>query len=221
MSSPAPDPPSTPPSAPPIFLPSFGGYLGQPDGLPGVSFWPRVGARAIDAVLHYVVSFFSGILFVILLAAASGGHISPELSFKMRHTDLTGVFLALLGSVAYHVICSSIHGSSLGKLALSLVVVQEDGSPCRFGSAVIRELAYFVDGLFFGLIGYLAMQKTPQEQRHGDEWAHTVVRKRASLPPEKCAWRRPIYSGIDVSGHGGRGAGDGRFATRDQLVIGE
>jgi uncharacterized RDD family membrane protein YckC len=181
MSSPA----SDPPSGPPILLTSLGGYLGPEGGLQGVSFWPRVGARVIDLIVHYCVSFFAGILFVILLAAASGGHISPVLFFKMRHTGFTGFFLALLGSVAYHVICTSIHGSSLGKLALSMVVVQEDGSPCRFGPAVIRELGYFVDALFFGLIGYFAMQKTPQEQRHGDEWAHTVVCKRSSLAPEK------------------------------------
>ena len=185
MSSLAPDPPSAPPSASPILLPSFGGYLGAPGGLPGVSFWPRVGARVIDLILHYVVSFFAGVLFGILAAAASGGYISPEFAYKMRHVGLPGFVLALLGSVAYHVICASIHGSSLGKLALSMVVVQEDGSPCRFGSAVIRELAYFVDALFFGLIGYFAMQKTPQEQRHGDEWAHTVVCRRSDVAPEK------------------------------------
>jgi uncharacterized RDD family membrane protein YckC len=181
MSSPAPDSPSVPP----LLLPSFGGYLGQPGGLEGVSFWPRVGARVIDLLVHYIVSFFAGVLFVILLVAASGGHISPETAFKMRHTGFTGFFLAMAGAFAYHVICTSIHGSSLGKLVLSMVVVQEDGSPCRFGPAVIRELGYYVDGLFFGLIGYFAMQKTPQEQRHGDEWAHTVVCKRSSLAPEK------------------------------------
>ena len=182
MSTPAPDPPSAPPS---ILMPSFGGYLVEPGGLEGVTFWPRVAARLIDLVVHYCVSFFAGLLFVILLAAASGGHIPRELLFRIRHTGFTGFFLALLGSVAYHVICTTVHGSSLGKLAFSMVVVQEDGSPCRFGPAVIRELGYFVDALFFGLIGYFAMQKTLQEQRHGDEWAHTVVCKRSSLAREK------------------------------------
>jgi hypothetical protein len=28
------------------------------------------------------------------------------------------------------------------------------------------------------------MQKSVLEQRHGDEWAHTVVCKRSALPPE-------------------------------------
>jgi hypothetical protein len=28
------------------------------------------------------------------------------------------------------------------------------------------------------------MQKSPQEQRHGDEWAHTIVCKRSDAPPQ-------------------------------------
>src|SRR5258708_37280109 len=58
------------------------------------------------------------------------------------------------------------------------------GSPCGFGPAVIRNLAYFIDALFFGLIGYMAMQKSPQQQRYGDQWAHTLVAKRALIPPQ-------------------------------------
>lgn len=66
-----------------------------------------------------------------------------------------------------------------------MVVVQEDGAPCRLWPAVIRELGYFVDALFFGLIGYLAMQKTLKEQRHGDEWAHTIVCERSAVAPDR------------------------------------
>jgi hypothetical protein len=49
------------------------------------------------------------------------------------------------------------------------------------GSAWIRSFAYFIDALFFGLIGYFNMQKNPQRQRHGDEWAHTVVCRRSNV----------------------------------------
>jgi len=66
-----------------------------------------------------------------------------------------------------------------------MVVVQEDGTPCRFRSAIIRELAYFLDSLFFGLIAYFEMQKSMKEQRYGDEWAGTVVCKRSAVSPER------------------------------------
>ena len=91
----------------------------------------------------------------------------------------------MLGFVVYNVVCVSMHGSTLGKRLLSFVVVQESGLRCRMGPAIIRELSYFIDTLFFGLVGYLAMQKTYQEQRYGDQWAHTVVARRASVIPEQ------------------------------------
>jgi uncharacterized RDD family membrane protein YckC len=182
MSAPAPEFPEAAASTTTF---SFGGYASEPTGLAGVSFWPRVGARLIDLAVHYCVSFAAGIFFTILLAAASGGHIPVWVLVKLRNLGATGFVFSLLGSFAYQVVCLAVHGSTLGKRTLGMVVVQEDGTPCRLWPAIIRELGYFVDALFFGLIGYLAMQKTLKEQRHGDEWAHTVVCKRSAVAPEQ------------------------------------
>jgi uncharacterized RDD family membrane protein YckC len=55
----------------------------------------------------------------------------------------------------------------LGKRLLSLQVLQDDGSRCRLLSAVIRELGYFVDVLFFGLIAYMTIQESSQYKRLG------------------------------------------------------
>ena len=180
MSTPAPDP------AQPLFSPSFGGYTGQPGAIPGVGFWPRVGARIIDLLVHYMVVLCASFLFGLLLAVAAiiTHQPLPLLTAKLRHMGLMGSLFVLMGSIAYHAICEGVHGSTAGKLALGMVVLQEDGTPCRFKAALIRTLAYFVDALFFGLIGYFAMQKTPQQQRHGDDWAHTIVCKRSAAPPE-------------------------------------
>jgi len=166
-------------------VPTFGGYAPQPAQLQGVTFWPRVGARVIDLIVHYVVGFLSGILFVIILVIASGGHASPVALARLQHTGIGGFLFALLGSFAYHLVFTTLHGSTVGKIMLSMVVVQDDGSPCRFTSALIRELAYFVDAMFFGIIGYSAMKDTVEQQRHGDNWAHTIVCKRALIPAEK------------------------------------
>ncbi len=104
--------------------------------------------------------------------------------YRLKQITLASFLLALLGSIAYHTICEGLHGSTLGKRLLSMAVVQADGSPCELDSAAIRSFAYLVDSLFFGLVGYFAMQKTPQEQRHGDEWANTVVCKRSKIAPQ-------------------------------------
>lgn len=164
---------------------SFGGYALEPVGLVGVGFWPRVAARLIDSALHYGVSFAGGYTFRIMLIAASGGHIPLWVVAKFRHLGLTAYALGMLSFLAYNVVCVSMHGSTLGKRLLSMVVVQEDGTPCGVKSAIIREVAYYVDALFFGLIGYSAMEKSGKEQRYGDQWAETVVCKRSSLAPEQ------------------------------------
>jgi uncharacterized RDD family membrane protein YckC len=183
MSTPAPEPLPAPPAVESF---SFGGYVGTPGGIEGVGFWQRVGARIIDLLVHYFVSLCAGFLFGILLAiaAAMTGQSLPLLLAKQRqHSGIALFVLALLGSVVYHTICEGVHGSTLGKLIFSMTVMQEDGSPCRLKAALIRDLGYFVDSLFFGLIGFLSMQGSPQQQRHGDKWAHTIVCKRALVPP--------------------------------------
>jgi len=180
MSTPGPNP------VQPTFVPSFGGYAGQPGAIAGVGFWPRAVARIIDTLGHYFVVFFASFLFSLLLAIAALITHQPfqVLAAKLHHLGFMGFLFVLMGSIGYHTVCESVHGSTLGKLALGMVVIQEDGTPCRFKAALIRSLAYFIDSLFFGLIGYFAMQKTPQMQRHGDDWAHTIVCKRSAAPPE-------------------------------------
>jgi len=166
-----------------LSVPSFGGYA-QQEGLQGVSFWPRALARLIDSVIHYGVGFFVGILFAIMLAIASGGHVPPLVLRKVSHTGFPLFTAGVLGLAAYQMIFTAVHGSSVGKRILSIVVVREDGSPCGAKAAIIRELGFFVDSLFFGLIGYLAMQQNAQEQRYGDQWAETVACKRSEVTPQ-------------------------------------
>jgi len=168
-----------------LHLSALDSYLGQPAGLPGISFWPRVAARVIDTVLHYLLAFGGLFLVGFMLAVVAGlRHTSGQVLLGHRMPGKVPFVFALLGSVALEAICEGFHGSTPGKLVLSMVVVQEDGSPCRPGAAWIRSFAYFVDAIFFGLVGYFNMQKNPQQQRHGDEWAHTVVCQRWDVAPQ-------------------------------------
>jgi uncharacterized RDD family membrane protein YckC len=184
---PLPDPlPDLQPEPEGIHLSALDSYVARAGTLPGVSFWPRVGARVIDLIVHYFVALCSAFLFGILLAfVAALQHTTVRaLLAHRKRGSITMFALALLASVVFQAICEGIHGSSPGKRLFSIAVVQEDGSPCRMGSAWIRSFAYFIDSLFFGLVGYFNMQKTPQQQRHGDEWAHTVVCRRSNIAPQ-------------------------------------
>ena len=167
-----------------LAIPSFGGYAAPDAGLQGAPFWRRALARVIDYAVHYLTGWIAGLLFVFMLAIASGGRPPLWVLRRLSAVDLPMLLAALIGYALYQVICASICGSTLGKVLLSLQVVQDDGSPCRLKSAVIRELGYFVDALFFGLVGLMAMRDDPQQKRLGDQWAATIVCKRADVPPE-------------------------------------
>jgi uncharacterized RDD family membrane protein YckC len=161
---------------------SFGGYAAPISGFQGVTFWPRVLARLIDFVVHYITAFLAGFLFTLPLAIAAGGRPPAGVLQQVFQRHFATFVAGILGMFAYHVICTSIHGSTLGKLLLGMQVIQDDGSPCRPKSAILRELGYFVDALFFGLIGYFAMHEDPEQKRLGDGWADTIVCKRAQVP---------------------------------------
>jgi uncharacterized RDD family membrane protein YckC len=171
-----------------LAIPSFGGYSEPLSDFQGVTFWPRLLARVIDILVHYIAAVLAGFLFALILSIAAGG-VPPARVLQRTFQNNFAAFVAgLLGLFAYNVICTSVHGSTLGKLLLSMQVIQDDGSPCRPKSAIIRELGYFVDAMFFGVIGYFAMRDDPEQKRHGDEWADTIVCKRAQVPS---ASRRP------------------------------
>jgi uncharacterized RDD family membrane protein YckC len=179
--------PEQAPSPPPLPSLTFGGYAGQPGQLEGVGFWPRVLARVVDLVAHYFVMLFAGFGFGIMVGiAAVLTHTSTDAALAKFQGERFLPFLAgLVGATAYEIVCEAGHGSTLGKLVLGMTVVQEDGSFCRLGSAVKRSLAYYLDSLFFGLVGYFEMKGSPSEQRHGDKWAKTVVCKRSKLRPDQ------------------------------------
>ena len=161
---------------------AFGGSATPLSGFEGVTFWPRVLSRVIDFMVHYVTGILAGFLFALILTIAAGGRPPTPVLQRLFQPHYARFVAAILGLFAYNVICTSISGITLGKLLLRMQVIQDDGSPCRPKSAIIRELSYFVDLLFFGLIGYFAMRDDPEQQRLGDEWAGTIVSMRTRVP---------------------------------------
>src|ERR1035438_4027090 len=129
--------PDLPPEPEAIHLSALDSYAGQPGALPGVSFWPRAGARVIDMVVHYCISICSGFLVGIMVTiVAVLQHTSAKALLAHQSRASLALFASsLLGSVVLEAVCEGFHGSTLGKLLLSKIVVQEDGSPCRLGSA--------------------------------------------------------------------------------------
>ncbi len=181
--------PKLPSDVPPAQDPTdftLGGYTGPSRVIEGVGFWPRVAARLIDVVVLVFLASLAGALFgaVLTIVAIATGHPVGLVIAKYRAAGVAVFICSVLAGVAYYTICEGLHGSTVGKLALQMVVVSEGGTPCDLGAALKREIAYFFDALFFGLIGYVSMKKSPQEQRYGDHWAQTIVCKRAAVAPQ-------------------------------------
>jgi len=195
-----PEPPESPnPYAPPTALDLEPGAVQEPAlPLEPVGFWRRAGARILDLGLHIVLGTVAGVVVGIttVVLATIRGVPFPTLWAQVQPATWMGFLSGMVGSVIYQVIFEGWHGSSLGKLILGLVVLGEDGAPCMPLQAWKRELAYFIDALFFGLIAAGQMSKSPLKQRLGDDWADTVVVTRRSMP------RRSRRSGLSFLGVG-------------------
>src|SRR5206468_2955659 len=81
-------------------------------------------------------------------------------------------------------ISEGLHGSTLGKRLLGIVVLRENKMPCGFLAAAGRWLATAVDLILFGIVGYYAMGTNKREQRYGDQWCGTIVVRRKSVPQQ-------------------------------------
>ncbi|MGW4567356.1 RDD family protein [Streptomyces sp. NPDC004561] len=98
------------------------------------------------------------------------------------------------------------HGRSLGKLALGLRVVRDDGGPIRFRHALVRGAIGVVEILMtFGVVACIASLVSARGRRLGDVFSGTlVVRERIPVgpaglvppPPPGLAGR---FAGLDLS----------------------
>jgi uncharacterized RDD family membrane protein YckC len=156
----------------------------------GARFWIRAGAQLIDTLIHWAVwSFVAPVVLGFGLGIyARVSHVElGALAQKASSGGWYGYVAAGLGFAFYHTVMEAMCGATLGKRLLGLVVVTPKGGPISFRAALGRSFAYYVDGLFFGLVAYDTM-KPPLQQRLGDMWNGTMVLKRSMLP------RRTVYA---------------------------
>lgn len=127
-------------------------------GTEGDVVWRRAVAVIIDIILIGIVtSIIGGILGRSRLAAVGG-------------------LLALLISFGYYIYLEGSYGQTIGKMALGIVVVTEDGEPIAYRAAAIRTILRIVDALpALYLIGIIVIVLTDRNQRLGDIVADTVV----------------------------------------------
>lgn len=116
----------------------------------------------------------------ILIDAIIVGAVSGLIGFLFRNSPGAGGGLIGLVVIVYYIVMEATQGATLGKMALGLRVVKEDGSPISWSESVLRNILRIIDGLFGYLVGAILVWTSPLKQRLGDRVAHTVVIRRRS-----------------------------------------
>jgi uncharacterized RDD family membrane protein YckC len=156
----------------------------------------RLASRSVAFALDVLVQFVT-LLIVLLVAASGSGSLDDAATIAVL------LVITILVLVGYPVIFETLsRGRTLGKMALGLRVVRDDGGPIRFRQALVRGLAgFFVDFWALGLLGAVAAIVSlfsVNGKRVGDYLAGTlVVRERApeavspayiAMPPHLASW---------------------------------
>jgi uncharacterized RDD family membrane protein YckC len=161
----------------------------------------QLPVRALSAMIDCTVMFIAYIIGVLLWAT----------TLTQFDTALSGAVLIIftvLTLVGYPLgFETATRGRSLGKMALGLRVVSEDGGPERFRQAFFRALAAVIEiWIFAGGPAVICSLLSPKGKRIGDVFAGTVViSERAPrltppppMPPQLAWWA----SSLQLSGLG-------------------
>lgn len=132
------------------------------DKLSGAGVGIRAVALLIDSVVIGVGYFIYAGLF---------GLVSGKLG---RMPGIPMALFILLGAF-YFFWFEWKFGATIGKRALNLSIVMEDGTPLTRDAALVRTLMRVVDGQILYLVAAIAVWASPKHQRLGDMLAKTIV----------------------------------------------
>lgn len=141
----------------------------------------QLPVRAVSALIDIVVVLVGYVCALVLWAMTVGG-------FDDALTAAIMIIFGVLLLVGYPVTIETLtRGRSLGKMAMGLRVVSDDGGPEHFRQALFRALAAVVEiWALTGSPAVICSLLSPRGKRLGDIFAGTVViseRGPASMPP--------------------------------------
>jgi len=137
---------------------------GQPTGYGG--FWIRVVAYLIDAILLGVVGTILASLAGIPMMAGEATAFDPTVNLGSL----------VIGWLYFALMESSERGATIGKMAVGLRVVTDQGQRLTFGRATGRYFAKFVSAIIL-LIGFIMVAFTDRKRGLHDMIAGTLVVK--------------------------------------------
>ncbi|HEY1620698.1 MAG TPA: RDD family protein [Streptosporangiaceae bacterium] len=152
-------------------------------------FPSRIAAVLLDMLVQIVV-----LIAITIGALKAAGHADGA---AVAGITLSAYVVVVVGySTAFETLT---RGKTLGKMALGLRVVSDDGSPVRFRQALIRALTGAIEiwSLIGAPVGLVTSLVSEKGKRLGDMFAGTyVIQERAArrpmLPPELAAVPPPL-----------------------------
>ena len=131
-------------------------------------FWRRVLAYIIDGIILNIASGLVGFVLGLGWGFAGGGEESA--------TYLGGAVGFLIGLLYFALMESSTKQATLGKMALGMIVTDENGGRISFLRAIGRYLGKILSTLIL-LIGFIMVAFTERKQGLHDMIASTLVVK--------------------------------------------
>jgi uncharacterized RDD family membrane protein YckC len=158
----------------------------------------QLASRGVAMLLDVLCQLAA--LFVLSILVLSGtGSLDSALEVAI------GLVVAVAVLVGYPVTAETLsRGRTLGKMAMGLRVVRDDGGPIRFRHALVRGLAgFFVDFWALGVLGAVAVfvsLSSARGKRVGDMLAGTlVVRERMPASTAAVVYMPPFLAGWAAS----------------------
>jgi uncharacterized RDD family membrane protein YckC len=162
----------------------------------------QLPVRAVGALIDIVVMLIGYLISLFLWAATQ---------IQLDDAAAAGIMIlfTVLVFVGYPLIFeTATRGRSVGKMAMGLRVVSEDGGPERFRQAVFRALASVVEiWILLGSPAVICSMLSPKAKRIGDIFAGTVViserapklRPPPVMPPQLAWWAASLQlSGLSA-----------------------
>ncbi len=153
---------------------------------------PETGMHYQGVAIRFVAILIDAIILAIITGIITAPFNTPS---SISVTNTTGIPmisttpnpLAAVGGLIsavidflYFVLLQGAYGQTVGKMAVKIKVVREDGSKISYVDAAIRTILAIIDAIPYVipyLLGAILIWTSDTKQRLGDRAAHTVVVK--------------------------------------------
>jgi len=159
-------------------------------GPPSAPLYQSVGIRFVATIVDLIIA---GIIaeFVVFPLQTPGqisvANVSVANATTLPTVSISSNPLAGLASViavliffVYYVVLEGAYGQTVGKMAVKIKVIREDGSKIDYAEAVVRNILRPIDLIPYVipyLLGAILIWSSDKRQRLGDRVAHTIVVK--------------------------------------------